>query len=79
MILTRFILLQLALSLLFLSVPSWAFEGCRGLPQDSHGLRIFGGKSMFLPKGLLSGHCVIKDSRSIPKIMKAAGYKYKGR
>lgn len=31
---------------------------------------------MFLPK-LLSGHCIIKDSRDIPKIMKSAGYKYK--
>lgn len=31
---------------------------------------------MFLPK-LLSGQCVIKDSRDIPIIMKAAGFKYK--
>lgn len=68
--------MQLALSLLFLSVPSWAFEGTGECPKLLMDYAFLEGKSMFLPK-LLSGHCIIKDSRSIPKIMKAAGYKYK--
>lgn len=68
--------MQLALSLLFLNAPLWAFEGVGDCPKILMDYAFLEGKSMFLPK-LLSGHCVIKDSRSIPKIMKAAGYKYK--
>lgn len=61
---------------MFLNAPLLAFEGSGDCPKILTDYAFLSGKSMYLPK-LLSGNCVIKDSRDIPKVMKAAGFNYK--